>query len=389
MSEPRKICVVTGSRAEYGLLYWLMREIAADPGLRLQVLVTGMHLSPEFGSTYRVIEADGFHIDRRVEMLLSSDSPIAMAKSLGLGTIGSADAFASLEPDAVVVLGDRFEILAAAQAAFLSGIAVAHISGGEVTEGAVDDAIRHAITKMARYHFVATESYRRRVIQLGEPPENVFNVGDPGLDNIVRLELLLREPFAAALGMNPARPFFLVTYHPVTSGTADPGAGVQSLLESLDTFTGYDLLITRPNADAGGREISRVLDEYAKSRTGRVHVVTSLGQLKYLSAMRHCEAVVGNSSSGIVEAPAMGKPVVNIGPRQSGRLKATCIIDCAATRAAITAALTRAVSVEFKAAAAQCDSLYGNSSASTQICTALRQLDLARNTAKRFHDLPG
>lgn len=387
MSEPRKICVVTGSRAEYGLLYWIMREIAADPQLQLQLLVTGMHLSPEFGSTYRVIEADGFRIDSRVEMLLSSDSPAAMAKSLGLGTIGSADAMTSLEPDAVVVLGDRFEILAVAQAAFLMGIAVAHISGGEVTEGAVDDVMRHAITKMARYHFVATESYRRRVIQLGELPESVFNVGAPGLDNIVRLELLSREALAAAVGMDPVRPFFLVTYHPVTSGTSDPGAGLQPLLESLDTFPGHNLLITRPNADAGGREISQVLDEYAKARTDRVHVVTSLGQLKYLSAMRHCEAVVGNSSSGIVEAPAMGKPVVNIGSRQSGRVKATCIIDCAPILEAISAALMRAVSAEFKAAAAGCESLYGNSAASTRICAALKQLDLTRNAAKKFYDL--
>lgn len=387
MPGRRKICVVTGSRAEYGLLFWLMREVGADPDLQLQLVVTGMHLVSEFGSTWRVIESDGFTIDRKVDLLLASDAPTAMAKAVGLGTIGFADAFASLDPDVVVVLGDRFEILAAAQAAFLEGIPVAHISGGEVTEGAIDDVIRHVTTKFARYHFVAAERYRQRVIQLGESPANVFNVGDPGLDNIVRLKLLSREELLAVAGLQSQGPYFLVTFHPVTSGAQSPHEGLQAMLTALDRFPGYNLLITRPNADPGGRDISRMLDEYAASAPERVRVVTSLGQVNYLSAMLHCEVVVGNSSSGIVEAPALHKPVVNIGTRQKGRLKAACIIDCDVTPDEIAAALRTAVSAQFADEARQARSLYGNSSASTQICKLLKRLDLTRNQAKVFHDL--
>lgn len=387
MSSPRRICVVTGSRAEYGILYWLLREIREDPQLQLQLIATGMHLAPEFGSTWRAIEADGFPIDRKVEMLVASDSELGVTKSVGLGVIGFADAFASLAPDVVVVVGDRFEILAAAQAAFLAGIPLAHISGGELTEGAVDDVIRHVITKFSRYHFVASEEYRKRVIQLGEPPEFVFNVGDPALDNIVRLELLTREALSAAVGFDLSRAFFLTTYHPVTAGAADRLPGLQEMLDALDAFPQFAVLITRANADAGGRKVSRLLDSYAGQRRGRVHISTSLGQLNYLSAMRHCAAVVGNSSSGIIEAPAMGKPTVNIGTRQSGRLKATSIIDCEPSREAIRQALERAVSPEFQASAAGTISLYGNSSASTRICAALKRLDLTRYVAKRFHDI--
>lgn len=368
-------------------MYWLIRAVHSDPEAQLQLVVTGMHLAPEFGSTYRVIEADGFRIDRKVDMLLSGDSPVATTKSLGLGVIGFADAFADLHPDVVVVLGDRFEILAAAQAAFLNGIAVAHISGGEVTEGAIDDVIRHAITKMSRYHFVAAEPYRRRVEQLGEAPETVFNVGDPGLDNIVKLNLLDRNDLLAVAGFERDVPFLLATYHPVTAGTDDPAAGMRAMLEAFAAFPQYNILLTRPNADPGGREISRLLDEYGRLHADRVRIVTSLGQVNYLSAMKHCAVVVGNSSSGIVEAPAMQKPVVNIGPRQNGRLKASCIIDCDATAVAITAALLRASSAEFAVAAAHTESLYGNSSASAQIHAALVSLPLGRHFAKRFHDL--
>jgi UDP-N-acetylglucosamine 2-epimerase (non-hydrolysing)/GDP/UDP-N,N'-diacetylbacillosamine 2-epimerase (hydrolysing) len=387
MNPPRRICVVTGSRAEYGILYWLLREICDDPQLQLQLVATGMHLAPEFGLTWRAIEADGFRIDQRVEMLLAGDSEICVTKSVGLGVIGFADALARLAPDVVVVVGDRFEILAAAEAAFLAGIPLAHISGGELTEGAVDDVIRHVITKFSRYHFVAAEEYRRRVIQLGEPPDCVFNVGDPALDNIVRLELLSREALSMAMNFDLSRPFFLTTYHPVTAGAADRIPGLQELLDVLDAFPQFAVVITRANADAGGRKVSQLLDSYAGQRQERVHIATSLGQLNYLSAMRHCAAVVGNSSSGIIEAPAMGKPTVNIGARQTGRLKATSIIDCEPSREAIRRALERAVSPEFQASAARTVSLYGNSSASARICAALKRLDLTRFAAKRFHDI--
>jgi len=383
----RRICVVTGTRAEYGLLRWVMEGIRDAPSLELQVVATGMHLSPEFGLTYREIEKDGFRIDSAVEMLLSSDTPTGIAKSVGLGTIGFADAYRNLNPDVVVVLGDRFEILAAAQAAFFAGISITHVSGGEVTEGALDDAIRHCITKLARYHFVAAEPYRQRVIQLGEAPDTVFNVGDPALDSIHRLPLLSRAELNAAIGFDATRPYLLVTYHPATAGGSDPARSMQALLEALDACSDFSVLVTRPNADSGGRTMATMVDAYAQSHAERIRVATSLGQLNYLSAMKHCAAVVGNSSSGIVEAPAMGIPTVNIGKRQHGRLKATSIIDCDEDAQAIVAALRKAVSAEFRSAATQTLSVYGDCDASRRIVSALGALDVDRHHAKRFHDL--
>jgi UDP-N-acetylglucosamine 2-epimerase (non-hydrolysing)/GDP/UDP-N,N'-diacetylbacillosamine 2-epimerase (hydrolysing) len=368
----RRICVITGSRAEYGILQRLIRAIADDPELELQLVATGSHLVPEFGLTYRAIEADGFAIDRKIEILLSSDTSLGMAKSVGLGVLGFADAL---------------DVLAAAQAAFLTGIAVAHISGGEVTEGAIDDAIRHAITKLAHYHFVAAEPYRRRVIQLGEQPSTVFNVGDPALDNVALLPLLDRESLAREIGVDPRRPYFLVTYHPVTVGGEDPAPAMEALISALDGRADHGVLITKPNADAGGRKLSAMVDAFAAQRPGRVVVSTSLGQTTYLSAMKHCASVVGNSSSGIVEAPALKRPTVNIGPRQDGRLKADSIIDCAPTAPAIADALQRATSSEFQAALAGVVSLYGACDATAQIHGLLKRLELTRHQAKRFHDV--
>ena len=383
----RRICVVTGSRAEYGILYWLIRELSEDAEVSLQLVVTGMHLMPEFGSTFRAIEADGFTIDRKVEMMVSSDTSVGMAKSIGLGVLGFADAFDSLAPDVVVVLGDRFEMLAVAQAAFVSGYVVAHISGGEVTEGAIDDAIRHAITKLSRYHFVAAEAYRSRVIQLGEHPDRVFNVGDPGLDNIARLNLLNRAEICAQVGLTADRPFFLVTYHPVTLGSEATEQAMQALLDALDEQAAYQVLITKPNADAGGRRLALMVDACAQHNAGRVVVATSLGQLRYLSAMKHCAAVVGNSSSGIVEAPAMLRPTVNVGPRQDGRLKATSIVDCGAEKAAIRDALDHVCSDAFQSHVKSTVSLYGQCNASTRIRQILKQVDIGRRLQKPFHDI--
>jgi len=387
VSVPRRVCVVTGSRAEYGLLYWVIRELHEDPEVTLQLVATGMHLSPEFGLTYRAIEADGLPIARMVEMLLSSDTAVGIVKSVGIGVIGFADVFSELKPDVVVVLGDRYEILAAAQAAFFMGISIAHIHGGELTEGSIDEVIRHTITKMSRYHFVAATAYARRVIQLGESPETVFDVGAPTLDNISRLALLSREELSEALKFDLSRPFLLATLHPVTRGTAAAAGGMGAMLQALDAFPEYRVLITRPNADPGNRELTQLLDQFAQAQTERVLLATSLGNLNYLSALRHCEAVVGNSSSGIVEAPAMGKPTVNIGSRQKGRLKADSIIDCGETSEEIAAALRRALSPQFKAMAARTRSLYGTAGASTRIVSMLKRLDLTRNTAKPFHDL--
>lgn len=383
----RKICVVTGSRAEYGILSGLIRQLADDSDVELQLVVTGMHLVPEFGLTYRAIEADGMRIDRKVEMMVASDSASGMAKSAGLGALCFVDVFDALVPDVVVVLGDRFEILAVAQTAFLMGLPVAHISGGEVTEGAIDDAVRHAITKFSRYHFVAAETYRRRVVQLGEEPGRVFNVGDPGLDNVARLPLMARAEVERELGLTHDRPFLLVTHHPLTLGNESVKDSMAALFEALDSVTDHQVVITKSNADAGGRLANQLVDDYVRARPGRAFAFTSLGQLRYLSAMRCCAAVVGNSSSGIVEAPAMRRPTVNIGARQDGRLKASSIIDCATNVAAIKAALARAVSPSFQATVAETVSLYGQGDASTRIRELLKQVEVGHHLPKRFHNL--
>jgi GDP/UDP-N,N'-diacetylbacillosamine 2-epimerase (hydrolysing) len=281
----RKICVVTGSRAEYGLLYWLMKEIQDDVDLELQLIVTGMHLSPEFGLTWKQIELDGFTIRCKVEMLLSSDTPTGIAKSIGLGVIGFADALDALRPDVLVVLGDRFEIFAACQAAMAHRIPIAHIHGGETTEGAVDDAIRHAISKMAHLHFTATELYRRRVIQLGEQPRHVFNVGAPGLDNIARLQLLNREQLEQAIDFKLGQCNLLVTFHPVTLENATAAAQFEQLLQALDRFDDCHIIFTLPNADTDGRAIIGMIEQYRQRFPERVASFVSLGALRYLSAL--------------------------------------------------------------------------------------------------------
>ena len=385
----RKICIVTGSRAEYGLLYWLMKEIQADPALQLQVIATGMHLSPEFGLTYQAIEADGFTIDAKVEMLLSSDTAVGITKSMGLGVIGFADALNRLRPDILVVLGDRFEILAASQAALVANIPIAHISGGEITEGAIDDSIRHAISKLSNFHFVAAESYRKRVIQMGESPERVLNYGDPGLDNFERLVLLSKKELEDSLNFQLSTPTFLVTYHPATLGEVPPEKGMEELLKALDRFPQAKVILTKPNADAGGRILSKMVDNYASAQPERVVATTSLGQLRYLSAMLHCDVVVGNSSSGIVEAPAIRKASANIGKRQKGRLMAESIINCREDADEIARAITLALSDEFKLKLAQTESLYGNCNASAQIKNYLKEISLGSSPAKHFYDLPG
>jgi UDP-hydrolysing UDP-N-acetyl-D-glucosamine 2-epimerase len=384
----RRICVVTGSRAEYGLLYWLMRALADDPEVDFRLAVTGMHLAPEFGSTWRAIEADGFAIDETVETLLSGDTPVAVAKSIGLGVIGFADAFARMRPDIVVLLGDRFETFAAAQAAMIATIPIAHIHGGEVTEGAVDEAMRHAITKMAHLHFTAAEPYRRRVIQLGEDPARVFTVGAPGLDNVSRIEPLDRPALARGLDFDlGAAPLLLVTYHPATANGVRPERPTRALLDALDAFPELRVLITHANADAGGRVVNRMIDERAAARPGRVKAVASLGTAVYLSAMRAAAAVVGNSSSGIIEAPALGRPTVNLGERQAGRLRAASIIDCAEETGAIKAAIETALSPAFQAAAAQAEPPYGRGGAAAAIHRVLRSVPLDDLARKHFHDL--
>lgn len=383
----RKICVVTGSRAEYGLLYWLMKEIQDDSDLELQVIATGMHLSPEFGLTYRVIEEDGFIINAKVEMLMSSDTPVGITKSIGLGVIGFADVLDRLKPDIMVVLGDRYEILAAAQAAMVARIPIAHISGGEKTEGVMDEAIRHSITKMSHIHFVSAEPYRKRVIQLGETPKMVYNYGDPGLENIKRLKLLNRKELEKSLNFKLGAKNILVTYHPVTLSEKDSGEVINNLFKALDDYPEAKIIITKPNADTGGRVINRMIDEYARRQPDRVYACTSLGQIRYLSVMKYCDVVVGNSSSGIVEAPFMRKPTVNIGDRQRGRLKAQSIIDSDEIFDAIYSAIGKALSPEFQQLLSKFESLYGTGKVSHKIKELLKTVNLEGIVLKAFYDL--
>lgn len=381
----RKIAVVTGTRAEYGLLYWLMKEIQASATLELQVIVSAMHLSPEFGETWKQIEQDGFTIDAKVEMLLSSDTAVGVVKSMGLGTIGFADALDRLRPDILVVLGDRFEALAAVQAALVMRIPVAHLHGGEITEGAFDDAIRHAITKMASLHFVAAEPYRHRVIQMGEAPASVFNVGAVGLGHLRRSPRMGLAELAASLGFELREPYLLVTYHPVTLLEEDPAASFRALLSALDRFPHCQVILTYPNADHGGRAIIPLLEAYAQSQPQRVVAVPSLGFRRYLSALSKAAAVVGNSSSGIIEAPAFGIPTVNIGVRQLGRLAADSVLHCEPTADAITQAIGKALAPGFAEHCRDVLNPYGQGNAATEI---VRVLEAHTETFhKHFHDL--
>ncbi len=386
----RKIAVVTGSRADYGLLYWLMREIASDPSLELQTIATGMHLSPEFGLTYKQIEADGFPLDAKVEMLLSSDTAVGVAKSIGIAVIGFADTFDRLRPDILVLLGDRFEILAAAQAAMVARIPIAHIHGGESSEGAIDEAIRHAVTKMSHLHFTAAEPYRQRVVQLGESPERVFNTGAIGLDNLTAMDLLSRPALEAALDfpLTPG-PVILCTYHPVTLGKETDGETLRQLLAALSQRPEARVIFTKGNADTGGRELNAMIDEYVAANPRRAAAFVSLGQLRYLSLLREADLVIGNSSSGILEAPSARTPTVNIGPRQQGRLKAPSVIDCDASTNAIVQAIDRALSDEFRQVAAQGVTFFGTGGASKRIHQVLRDAPLDDILSKQFHDMGG
>lgn len=380
----RRICVITGSRAEYGLLYWLMKEIKASPGMDLQLVVTGMHLSPEFGLTYRTIEEDGFHIDAKVEMLLSSDTAVGIAKSMGLGTIGFADVFDRLKPDIVVVLGDRFEIFSATQAALVARIPVAHLHGGETTEGAIDEAFRHAITKMSHLHFTATEEYRARVIQLGEDPGRVFNVGAAGIDNLRRLKLLDRPELEKALGFRLGEKNLLVTFHPVTLETDTAGFQFGELLAALDDLADTHLIFTLPNADTGGRIIRAMIEDYVASRQAKAAAFASLGQLRYLSVMKFVHAVVGNSSSGLIEAPSFHIGTINIGDRQKGRVKAASVIDCEPQRESIGQALQRLFSRNFQESLRLVTNPYDQGAVATKVAQVLAECSLDGILKKTF-----
>jgi len=383
----KKICVVTGTRADYGLLRFVMEGIRNASDLQLQIIATGMHLSPDFGMTAGEIEGDGFHIDQRVEMLMSSDTPVGVSKSIGLGMIGFADAYAQLKPDAVVVLGDRFEIFAAASAALVAHIPLLHLHGGETTEGAFDEAIRHSITKMSHLHFVAADVYRKRVIQLGEDPQRVFTVGGLGVDGLSKVKLLERDALEAELDFKFGRRNLLVTFHPVTLEPGSAGRQMQELLLALDKLEDTHVIFTMPNADPDSRVLFDMVASYVKDRS-HTRVYTSLGQLRYLSVLAQVDAVVGNSSSGLTEAPSFKKGTVNIGDRQRGRLRAASVIDCEPTCASIGQAFERLYSATFQTSLPDVISPYGTAGASEKIVQTLRTYPICRIHKKVFHDLP-
>ena len=372
MTMPRRVCVVTGSRAEYGLLFWLLHELRDDPAFALQLVVTGMHLAAEFGHTVDAIEQDGFAIAKRMEMLVAGDSPAAIARSIALGVIGMSDTIEQLGPEIVVVLGDRFEIFAAAQACLVHNVPLAHIAGGDTTEGAIDEAMRHAITKMAHVHFATNGESARRLRQLGEDPARIHVVGSPGLDHLRRTPLLDRAALEEALDSRLGRRNILVTFHPVT---LDEDAGVgefDALLGALDSLPADTVLwCSRPNADRGGRAIAARLEAWAAPRRSRVRVFDSLGQLRYLSLMAQADAVVGNSSSGLYEAPSFGVPTVDIGDRQRGRVAASSVIQARATRDAIAAALERALALGRQSGVVN---PYGDGDSARRIAAVLREL---------------
>ena len=382
----RKICVVTGTRAEFGLLRWLMQEIEASEALTLQVVATGMHLSPEFGLTYREIEQAGFTIDAKVEMLLSADTASAVTKSMGLGLIGYADAYTRLAPDLIVLLGDRFEIFAAAAAAMIAGIPIAHLHGGETTEGAFDEAIRHSITKMSHLHFVAAQDYRNRVIQLGEQPERVFLVGGLGIDAIQRTTLMTREALEASLDFRFGPRNLLITFHPVTLESQSSAHQMGELLKALGALQDTHLVFTMPNADTGGRELAAMVDSFVAAHPN-ARAYSSLGQLRYLLCMHVVDGVVGNSSSGLSEAPSMGIGTIDIGDRQRGRLRASSVIHCEPICEQITQALSTLYSPEFQANLTQGVNPYGTGGASQLIVEVLAKHPLDKLVKKKFHDL--
>lgn len=383
----RKIAVFTGTRAEYGLLYWIMKSLQDSTEAELQLLVGGMHLSPEFGYTVTQIEEDGFPITERMEFLLSSDSSVAISKSMGLALMCAAEAFDRHKPDLLVVLGDRFESMAIAQAAMIARIPIAHIHGGETTEGLIDEAVRHSITKMAHLHFTATDVYRKRVIQLGEHPDRVFNTGAPGIDSIKKLSLIAREKLSEAISFKLNKPYFVVTYHPVTLESGGGARSLEYLLSVLEQYPDHQLVISYPNADTDGRRLIKILDDYQILNPERVLLVRSLGQLRYLSVMKHCVAVLGNSSSGLAEAPTFGLPTLNIGNRQKGRLCGETVVNCGESKEEILQGMKKVTDPEFQSYCRLAVNPYGIGDSSDKIVEKIISYPLDNLIEKSFFDM--
>ena len=382
----RKICVVTGTRADYGLLYWLMKEIDLDSELKLQIIATGMHLSPEFGLTYKEIEKD-FKIDKKIEMLLSSDTSIGISKSMGLAQISFVEAYEELKPDIIVILGDRYEIFSAASAAMIARIPIAHLHGGETTEGAFDESIRHSITKMSHLHFTATQEYKNRVIQLGEHPSKVFNVGGMGIENIKRLKLLNKEEFEKSIEFKLNKKNILVTFHPVTLENSTAKEQFQELLDAIDELEDTNIIFTKANSDTNGRIINQMIDEYVAKNYHKSIGFISLGQQRYLSALQYVDAVVGNSSSGLLEAPSFKIGTINIGDRQKGRIKAESVINSEVNKTSILKSFSKLYSKAFQDLIEESKNPYGDGIASRKIIEIIKNEDLRNILKKSFYDL--
>jgi len=387
MKKLRKICVVTGTRADYGLLTPLLHEIKNDKDLELQLVVTGMHLSPEFGSTYKEIEKE-FKIDRKIEILLSSDSSVGVSKAMGLANISFSETFQESKPDILVVLGDRFEIFSAVSTAMILRIPIAHLSGGELTEGAIDDSIRHSITKMSHLHFVATQEYKNRVIQLGENPNRVYNYGEAGLDNIINLKLLSKGNFEKSINFILDKQSLLVTYHPTTLDVIEKvEEDFKNILEVLDELENTSLIFTKANSDEGGRLINNMIDNYIKTSSKKAIAFTSLGQLRYLSALQYVDAVFGNTSSGIVEAPSFKIGTINIGTRQKGRVQALSVINSTNEKQSIQNAIGKLYSDEFQSQLQSVVNPYGKGNSSYNTKEILKNIDLDNIIKKSFWDM--
>lgn len=385
----KRIGIMTGTRAEYGLLKSLMQEINKDNDLELYLIVSGMHLSPEFGMTYKEIEEDGFQINAKVEMLLSSDSPAGISKSIGLGVIGFADEFQRADLDMLILLGDRYEALSAAICALVMRIPIAHLHGGELTEGAIDEGIRHSITKMSYLHFTSTEQYRNRVIQLGENPERVFYVGALGVENIKKINLMTKEELERSIRFEIDENTVIVTYHPVTLENNTVEEQFLNLLEVLDRNPKIRMIFTKANADTNGRIVNELIDKYAAQNSERACAFMSLGQKRYLSALKYCRIVIGNSSSGIIEAPSFGKPIINIGDRQKGRICADSVINCGYTQQEIQQAMETALTEEFENKARNCRNPYEKENTAANIISVIKDylLNDKIKLKKGFYDI--
>ena len=386
--DMKKIAILTATRAEYGLLRTIIQKLQKVPEFETEVVATGAHLSPEFGLTYQEIEKDGIAIAKKIEILLSSDTPVAISKSMGLAMISFAEYFEESKPDALLVLGDRYETLAVCAAAMNARIPIIHLYGGETTEGAVDEAIRHCITKMSYLHLTSTEAYRRRVIQLGEAPDRVFTVGGIGIENAKKLPLLTKEELEKSIGFTLDKPYAVVTFHPVTLEEGQAQKQFEQVLAAFDDHAEMKYIVTKANADANGRIINQMIDAYA---AGHENVIAfeSLGVLRYLSALSYAQMVIGNSSSGLLEVPSFHIPTINIGDRQKGRLQADSVINCEPVRGQINEAIDQANTQEFRGIAKNAVNPYGDGNTSDRIISILKDklLNETIDLKKKFYDV--